>query len=170
MLVSMSRFLTAPSNLWPAARVRLQFAVFLQGGCNALDLTAVLADQPACLAPHARLVSFPLFVREVGASISHHRDLELIIAVADGDAPKEFLLGFRAGHIGEDAANINGAHITILVTVHRPGQPTSAIAPIERVFLTGTRSAESIMASGHEQCRINRPNTWQWRAPTEWSN
>ena len=29
--------------------------------------------------------------------------------------------------------------------------------------MTGTRSAESIMASGHVQCRTNRPNTWQLR-------
>ncbi len=34
---------------------------------------------------------------------------------------------------------------------------------LKRVLLTGTLSAESIMASGHEQCRINRPNTWQLR-------
>jgi len=48
-------------------------------------------------------------------------------------------------------------------SAHRSGQPTCAIAPYERVFLTGTGSAESIMASGHDKCRINRPHTWQLR-------
>jgi transposase len=45
----------------------------------------------------------------------------------------------------------------------RSGQPICALASKERVVLTGTQSAESIMASGHEECRINRPNTWQLR-------
>ena len=38
------------------------------------------------------------------------------------------------------------------------------MVPFEHVELTGTRSAESIMASGHGKCRINRPHTWQFRS------
>jgi hypothetical protein len=34
---------------------------------------------------------------------------------------------------------------------------------LKRALLTGTRSAESIMASGHVKRRSNRPDTWQLR-------
>jgi hypothetical protein len=34
--------------------------------------------------------------------------------------------------------------------------PCRAMAPLKRVLLTGTRSAESIMASGYVKCRKNR--------------
>ena len=45
----------------------------------------------------------------------------------------------------------------------RPGQPICAMALLERVLMTGTRSAESIMVSGHGQRRVKRPDAWQRR-------
>jgi len=48
-------------------------------------------------------------------------------------------------------------------SAQRPGQPICAMAPLERAVVTGTRSAESIMVSGHVKCRVKRPDTWQSR-------
>jgi hypothetical protein len=42
------------------------------------------------------------------------------------------------------------------------GTPHLCQSVFERVLLTGTRSAQSIMASGYVN-RINRPNTWLHR-------
>jgi hypothetical protein len=47
-------------------------------------------------------------------------------------------------------------------SIRRSGQPISASASL----LTGTRSAEGIMASGHAN-RANRPNTWLHRPATQ---
>src|SRR6476660_1060916 len=51
-------------------------------------------------------------------------------------------------------------------SIRRSGQPISASASIECGLMTGTRSAEGIMASGHAN-RANRPNTWLHRPATQ---
>src|SRR6266487_3439656 len=50
-------------------------------------------------------------------------------------------------------------------SIRRSGQPICASASLECGLLTGTRSAEGIMASGHAN-RANRPNTWLHRPAT----
>jgi hypothetical protein len=56
-------------------------------------------------------------------------------------------------------------HVMQSRSIRRSGQPISASASIECGLMTGTRSAEGIMASGHAN-RANRPNTWLHRSAT----
>ena len=53
-------------------------------------------------------------------------------------------------------------------SAHGSGQPTRATAPLERVLLTGTGSAESIMASG--QVTVPQQKAGHMAAPTSRCN
>ncbi|NNF77574.1 MAG: IS110 family transposase [Rhizobiales bacterium] len=52
----------------------------------------------------------------------------------------------------------NGVEVLLRIVAEDEDQ---RIPPQARAELTGTQSAESIMASGRVKCRINRPNTWR---------